>query len=357
MRDLPQFPVFSSDNTVMQIRVVVRAAMTAAWVVVCVHPSTAQTYESVGTRAQGMGGAFVAVADDATATWWNPAGLATGAYFSVVLERGRMNQPSEVSGAIPSAQSRINGFAMGFPALGLSYHRYRLSEVADAVSTAAPDENRQDRETSTVMLRSLALSQYGATVEQSLSDHLVVATTVKLVRGGVTTARVLAGEDPLAEADDLDVDVDTRPDLDAGVMAAFSRVKFGASVRNLRQPSFGRGADEMRLKRQARAGVALMGEGIGPLETVSAAFDVDLTRSRSQFGETRHLAAGTEAWLLRRRLGVRAGVAGNTVGDFRPTGSLGASASIFAGVFIDGAWVRGRDESLAGWTASLRVTF
>ncbi|MDD5529936.1 MAG: hypothetical protein PHX21_07895 [bacterium] len=29
----------------------------------------------VGTRAQGMGGAFVGVADDASATYWNPAGL------------------------------------------------------------------------------------------------------------------------------------------------------------------------------------------------------------------------------------------------------------------------------------------
>ena len=38
-------------------------------------PSVAQTIESVGIRAQGVAGAFVAVADDATATWWNPAGL------------------------------------------------------------------------------------------------------------------------------------------------------------------------------------------------------------------------------------------------------------------------------------------
>ena len=44
--------------------------------------SHAQTYESVGIRAQGMAGAFVAVADDATASWWNPAGLATSQSFA-----------------------------------------------------------------------------------------------------------------------------------------------------------------------------------------------------------------------------------------------------------------------------------
>ena len=40
----------------------------------------------MGTRALGMGGAFVAVADDATAPYWNPAGLGTGATFSMVLD-------------------------------------------------------------------------------------------------------------------------------------------------------------------------------------------------------------------------------------------------------------------------------
>ena len=44
--------------------------------------ATAQTFETVGTRAAGMGGAFVAVADDASAVYWNPAGLASAAYLS-----------------------------------------------------------------------------------------------------------------------------------------------------------------------------------------------------------------------------------------------------------------------------------
>ena len=55
----------------------------------------AQIYESVGTRAQGMGGAFVAVADDASATWWNPAGLAMGAFFSSVLEHDNAQDPRQ----------------------------------------------------------------------------------------------------------------------------------------------------------------------------------------------------------------------------------------------------------------------
>ena len=40
-----------------------------------------------------MGGAFTAVADDATATWWNPAGLAGGAYFNGLIEAGNHREP------------------------------------------------------------------------------------------------------------------------------------------------------------------------------------------------------------------------------------------------------------------------
>ena len=65
------------------------------------HPAAAQQFEIVGTRAAGMGGAFVAVADDSSATYWNPAGLALGHMFSLVVDRkvtdleaGSLDDPS-----------------------------------------------------------------------------------------------------------------------------------------------------------------------------------------------------------------------------------------------------------------------
>ena len=54
-------------------------AAAAGALILWASPASAQhVFESVGERALGMGGAFVAVADDATAVHWNPAGLVTG---------------------------------------------------------------------------------------------------------------------------------------------------------------------------------------------------------------------------------------------------------------------------------------
>src|SRR5690242_5273284 len=62
----------------------------------------AQTIETVGERAMGMGGAFVAVADDSTATWWNPAALAAGPFLDAAAgwSRTEFRQEGEPAGRV-----------------------------------------------------------------------------------------------------------------------------------------------------------------------------------------------------------------------------------------------------------------
>src|SRR6185295_3411713 len=104
---------------------------------------SAQIYESIGTRAQGMGGAFVAVADDASTTWWNPAGLIL-TYFSAVLEQSETDLPADAPPGGPASRTQPRSFAVAFPALGLSYYRMRISEIAPPISTETAQAVRQD---------------------------------------------------------------------------------------------------------------------------------------------------------------------------------------------------------------------
>src|SRR5688500_1279005 len=95
----------------------------------------AQRYETVGIRAQGFAGAFVAVADDATATWWNPAGLASGPFFDALVEYDRSRR---------TPQQSVKAVAVAFPALGVSYYHLPINQMRAAASTGSGASGRED---------------------------------------------------------------------------------------------------------------------------------------------------------------------------------------------------------------------
>ena len=281
---------------------------------------SAQAFESIGIRAQGMGGAYVAVADDATATWWNPAGLATGAYFSALVEYDKPRTPQGAS---------IKGLALGFPALGLSYYRLPINQMRSAGSTGGTPGSREEQGD---------LSVYGVTVGQSLGDHLVLGSTLKLVRAG-----------------------QSHGDLDMGAMARFGAARMGVVVKNIRKPSFDADAGPLELKRHARAGAAVIGRTAGLINEFALAVDADLTRVETRAGDERHVAGGFEVAALGKKLGLRVGAAANTVGERRPSYSGGASVILVAGgylgTYIDAQVTGGADEARRGWGVGLRLTF
>lgn len=318
--------------------------------------SAAQTFENVGVRAQGLGGAFVAVADDATASWWNPAGLATGTYVSAVLERGRTTEPGTPSAGGPAIRANTADFAVAFPALGVSYYRLRISEIAGPDSTAAWVANRQVPRVSGTSVRSVNVNQLGTTVGQSLGDHLVVGSTIKLLFAGAVTTSTTADE-PLDAADALDVSRHMKSDLDLGAMANFGHVRLGLTVKNLTTPTFGSGSDAITLERQARVGLAVLTVPNGALQGWTVAADADLTTASTVMGNVRHVAAGVEGWLVKGRLGVRAGVSGNSVDDLRPSASGGVTYALTRAIQVNASRTQGRDASVKGWSSSVSVAF
>jgi hypothetical protein len=324
-------------------------------------PARGQAFDSVGIRAQGMGGAFVAVADDATAVWWNPAGLAGGALFSAIIEHQDVSRPDDEDAAgragQPFTSDRTTGFAIAYPALGVSYYHLRIRQETNPTSTDTPSSDRQDQGSAGVSLGALSLSQYGITVGQSVGDHLVVSTTLKLLRGDAAFDVVPAGEGSAARADALDAAGETHADLDLGVMVRAGLVKVGVAARNLRSPEFGDGNGRLELKRRVRAGVSVSVPLRRIVNAVTVAADADVTTNESPFGEDRQVAVGAEAWLLGSHVGVRGGLTARTAGSAPRSLSGGVSVTLARGVFLDGFIVGGDDTGRTGWGSDLRLTY
>ena len=345
----------------MRNSLVVRAAMAGMLIVLSVATTEAQIYESIGIRAQGMGGAFVAVADDASGTWWNPAGLASGAYFNAIIEYGETQEPRMATGAggeaLPSWRTSARGVALAFPAMGLSYYRLRVSQIQPIGATAASGLDRQDQGRAPVRSTSLALQQFGATAGQSLGGHLVLGSTVKVVRAGLASADGAAGDASLDNASALSADGETHLDLDLGAMAKFGALRLGVAAKNVREPSFGSGDNRLTLMRQVRAGLSVTSGRHGTAGPFTVAADADLSRTATATGEARHVGAGGEAWLFSRSLGLRGGVSANTTGQARPAASGGVSLALRSGTYVDAEGTFGSDQERKGWGFALRVTF
>lgn len=333
-------------GTVVWMGLLLAAALAAA-----TGPAEAQGFEALGTRALGMGGAFVAVADDATATYWNPAGLATGALFSTVFDwsanetgesdPGRPGEPQGGSGAI---------LAVGTPPLGFTYYRVRTTRLYDPGTAPAAVAGPRGA------VSSLVTHHTGVNLAQSIGEHLHVGTTLKYVIGRASLGPRGGGD---YGADALD-SVAGRPghtsnafDLDLGAMAVFGAVRAGLVIRNVTEPTFkAYSAGELGLQRQARAGVSWQAT-----DTTILSADVDLTRTDTEVGRRRHIAVGGERWFVNKRIGVRGGFRVNTVTDADPVASGGLSVGVTPSIFIDTFISHGSGRADRAWGLAGHVAF
>ncbi len=299
-------------------------------------------------------GAFVAVADDASAVLWNPAGLVNGPIFNVLLDFGRTtSKPDEdVLEAIHDASEEgLTFLATALPPLGFSYYHGRQTLLSPAENGSAV---RQDRQ---VGVRSLLTSQVGVTFLQSIADDITVGATAKLIRGSLATgsARIASWDEGFERAELLEGDAQTTGDVDVGAIASLSRARLGIVARNLATPTFRSGADAHEVARHVRIGAA-WGDGWPGITRLVVSLDADLTRVPHAVGERRDIAAGAERWFRRQTLAVRGGVRASTVGDVRPVVSAGASYAVRNGIYVDGYAARGRDAD-GRWGIAGRLTF
>jgi hypothetical protein len=322
-------------------------------------PAVAQSFESVGVRAAGMGQAFVAVADDATATWWNPAGLPGSLIFDATLEWGGLNsdRSAPIERAGPEGQSRTFALAAALPVAGGSYVRLRQWRLDPAATVDVGGGRQEEGRVSTA--RSLLTQHVGFSLAQSVGDAVVVGVTGRLIWGSVSAADA-SGTVGMSfdRAADGASEGGLTGDVDAGVLVRVSRVRLGLSARNLTAPEF-EGADGgvWRLDRRVRAGAAVVGDGDrhGRHAWV-VSVDADLTEDDEAAGTWRGIGVGAERWLADRRVGVRGGVSASTSGEARTTGTAGVSLLVPGGVYLEAAGAFGADER-RGWGLTAHVMF
>lgn len=317
-----------------------------------VRDASAQVFEAVGSRALGMGGAFVAVASDSSATWWNPAGPAAGPFVDVAWARA----VTEAHDTLAPRRDRAAWFALTTPPFGFSYYRLRVIDIRVADPIGAGIGDRESRQV-VVPVRSWSASQLGVTLVQTLTRGVHVGATLKYVRGTLRSDVDMSGtvSERLDRAEALTGgSAEGRLDADVGVLAVAGPVRLGGVVRNLREPEFGGSA--FKIPRQARVGAAFDGEDVvGTPLTI--AVDADVRRYPSSTGDRRVVALGAEEWLMGRRFGVRGGGRFNTIGAKERSATAGISVSLRSGFFVDGHVVRGGSSADRGWGLAARTSF
>lgn len=302
-----------------------------------------QSFETMGNRALGMGGAFVGVSSDTTATFWNPGGMAVGGPSpggTIGWVRFQTRNRDRI--ATPGSALQESTFtSFGGGPLGLSWGKFQTTGLftnADGVLSA----------------ETLHLSQFGVTVLQSLTKGLILGSTLKLMRGYSASAPVtnLNVDEALKAGEALNGDSVNKFDYDIGVMMEAPKVRIGVTVKNMQEPSFPSSAGTaIILRRHARIGVAVL-----PTTGLTLAMDMDLDRVDLLDGLRRMIAFGGED-LLGRHVALRGGIRWSLVGARRRVGSAGVSYQLKKGVWLDSQYTQGDFGGDRGYGVTLRAGF
>jgi hypothetical protein len=270
----------------------------------------------VGARAAAMGSAYVAVAEDASAAYWNPAGLTGVEHYGFTTQHADMFQQGTQESALMRGLAQYNFMNVVVPfergKLGISWIRLGIDDVprvtfedvnGDGVLGTFRDLNQDGvkdigeyyidtpaiAETFTTSDNALLLSY-----ARSIGERVSIGGTAKIIRQAVFFNR------GSGFGADLGAIVRLHDNVRAGLViqdAVGTRVKWDTPGR----PTFTRDANP-------RVGIAVRLPG-GTLASMALAADIDLGRTTrlTEEASASRLHAGAELTLL-RTVSFRAGM-------------------------------------------------
>lgn len=320
-----------------------------------------QAVSHFGARAMGMGGAHVAVADDLTGVYWNPAGLALGAprEFAIVVSgegadernsiekikrlvdlseaaEGTIITPEDISAAI----ELLEGLAE--PGSGASgeanldfmfrYQGFAFSVLGLGTASASPlidldilnfDPNSGEplpTDLPKLELNGLLTRQFVATYcREVVPDSVWVGGNVKYIRADSYYAvrLIVDTENHQINISDL-VDEATHENkrtssawgVDLGVMALLTQnLRLGVVARDINSPEFKHtGPVPVQLNPQYRVGLSYQ---FAPSFLLAADYDLSKNSEGILGVAEREISLGGEGRLFNRALAFRGGVSRN----------------------------------------------
>lgn len=317
----------------------------------------AQRFWKIGTRALGMGGAYVAAADDSLSAYWNPAGVSffqrydlSFSYGTLAQQEGKLinivNDIVELDiknakapyddGALSSAvehlkslsQEGINasgnvqmGFFSSGGSWGASVLEWQGALIRPGVDLTnidlSPDSpNFIKNNTSYLHSQGIKGREYILTLAYPiLISQLIVGFNLKYMQLYTyqTDTLILTSLENTVKARSLVVDTFEEPlaygkgfSFDFGVLAELTpHLRIGLVGKNFRKPTFQLdNEEELQLNAQWRSGIA-----ITPNPSTIISVDFDLTKNKwiGDDLEFRELAAGFEKWISNYRFAIRGG--------------------------------------------------
>lgn len=280
----------------------------------------------VGARALGMGGAFVALANDASASYWNPAGLA-------LLDRGEMLfMHSEQFGDL--ANHDYFGFVQPLAgdaqaSVGVSLIRFSVDDILvtrDAFEDLSGDGEWQPGEPIYIdQFKVDSDVEYGLLLSyaREFSDQLFLGGNVKLLRQG------LIDNTSFGMGLDLGAMYFASPDLSFGLRladATTTRISWDTGTQETLAPSVSVG-----VRYTVSMPAALNGD-VTVAGDLRQAFDG--SDEVSQLGGGAEAMVGMEYW-FKRALAARAG---SDAGNFTAGAGLRV-AQVLGGMGVDYAFL------------------